>query len=838
MSISDLASYRFPEACQGLALPRTNKASANWHPSWTALIAATATCVSVGLSGCGSEGEGAVETSTDERGIHGAVSYGAACLGNDRYRIWAAILHIRNQVTSIGFKQCLGEAFILDVDDDTVEDIVFWANTHLPVVVDCVDSSVTPCGDASNPGSYGKAGCAGETAPNAPEALWLDFGHIRNSSTPVLAETIAHEIMHNHGWFHPHSVGFSVSDQVGACVARGRPQGLLRQSVGDEFAMSPLGGIGGSVVGHRCASNEVATGIRGSTKNGKLNRLGLTCGRVTGAGIVGSYDDADGSLNAPAGSTTFTEACPSGQVLVALGVRHDSIVHAVRPFCAHLSSLRADQPATAISHVGASHGVLQGVEDADRCKHAGAVTGLNLRVGALVDRVQVECETLPRGASRRDRDSISTQLGGIGGKYFERQCQGGTVMTGIFGSRDSSDRLASVGATCRTMTGNVIGEGRYDQHRTEAAGRFAGTAFHVQCPADEVVVGYQGRGLFWMRSVVPLCVRYDWWLSNFSSPAPAAPLPSTGNVITGQCPLGQVATGIQGREGAIVDRFMLRCEYPEGSPLTSGTFGAGSQTGGSPFVQMCPGGGPLGGLLSQSNASGLVSIGAYCPVVRGNEVHVHNGVRLPQYGGIGVADDDAMCGSGSMLVGVNTRVSNGIIRGVQGICQARSDVLSKSMVSTLMSWRGDSNGGILQQQRCPTGRVAIGLEGRSGALVDRLQLVCSYPEVEFGEWFYVSVSASKDTYLKFYRPTEGNTTRVTIEHVGLFVPISSVDVDLQQRSRPFFNHEITASSSGTHRITNARWWTYNRYFSEDHYLLKLKKGPGASAYVRVRLTTN
>ena len=796
------------------------------------------TVAAVGLCSCSTE-PGADDVASTTRGIQGELSFSADCEIEHQIRIAAAVLFARDQLNHPQFKQCVTEAFILDTGDDSFEDIALWANTQLPIVIECVDSSVTPCGDPNNPGSFGKAGCAGGTAPTAPEALWLDFGHIENATTEALASTITHEVMHNHGYGHPHSVGFSVSDQVGACVARDWPFGLGRAVVGDEFALTPLGGGGGALAGHRCASNEIATGIRGSTKDGRINRLGLMCGRVTGNTIVGSAPDADGSLGSPSGSTAFVDQCPAGQALVALEIHHDNLVNAVRPRCATLASLKADLPATVIHHIGTTHGLQLGTRYVNRCDHAGAVTGLNLRVGGLVDRVEVECETLPRGPSRRDRNYLTYDIGGVGGQNFEQQCQGRSVMTGIFGSRDATDRLASVGATCRPLTGDVVGEGQYDLQRTEVAGHFSGTPFNFECPVGEVVVGYQGRAANWVRSVVPMCIRYQDWVAG-QMPQPAASLPSTGLVHQQLCPAGQVATGLDGREGAIIDRFGMRCERPEGAVYASDTVPTGG-AGGSPFTQMCPGGAPISGLLSQSDSAGLVALGAHCPIVRGDEIHQHNGLRMPQYGGIAVPDADALCGASNVLVGVETRFVNGVIRGVQGLCQSRTQVLAKSTSVSPTGWRGEPNFGFYGQSRCPSGELAIGLKGRSGALIDRLQLVCGLPEFEVGEWLSLALAPGEDIIIKLYRPTEGYFSRITVQPAGApyFVPpMQDISVQLQQRSRPESQFEIAPSSSGN-TVYNGQWWDYRQYFGEDHYLVRLKNNSARQmANFQFRLSTD
>lgn len=161
-------------------------------------------------------------------------------------------------------------------------------------------------------------------------------------------------------------------------------------------------------------------------------------------------------------------------------------------------------------------------------------------------------------------------LGGNGGSDFLADCGPNYLVTGL-DAEDNDFGLCRLRATCGEI--QIDGGSIRVVSATQTPQFGDETSYYdinpVSCPAGAVVVGYVGsesdQGL--VHSIRPFCSDVEWDGSgvSFSNPYPLQTTlgsPSQDGVGTAACPEGQVAAGIAGRAGSIIDRFQLRCYQP------------------------------------------------------------------------------------------------------------------------------------------------------------------------------------------------------------------------------------------------------------------------------------
>ena len=159
-------------------------------------------------------------------------------------------------------------------------------------------------------------------------------------------------------------------------------------------------------------------------------------------------------------------------------------------------------------------------------------------------------------------------LGGDGGSNFQADCGPNYLVTGL-DAEDNDSGLCRLRATC----GEIVVDGdRVEIVSATQTALFGDSPSYydinpVSCPMGAVVVGYIGsENQQLVHSVRLFCadVKWDGATLSFGDPYPlASTLGSPGDTIgSAACPGGQVAAGIQGKAGTIIDRFQLRCYQP------------------------------------------------------------------------------------------------------------------------------------------------------------------------------------------------------------------------------------------------------------------------------------
>ncbi len=164
-------------------------------------------------------------------------------------------------------------------------------------------------------------------------------------------------------------------------------------------------------------------------------------------------------------------------------------------------------------------------------------------------------------------------LGGTGGSPFTADCSDGRVVTGL-DAEDNDFGLCRVRAVCSRVTANGDAIEVIDQAATQAFGN-EGSYYDidpVDCPDGSALVGFSGSEsgnlVQHLRlRCAPIQVDGGTVTLGAASEVPDDLGSPSGGSGAGSCPAGQLAAGIAGRAGSILDRFELRCYQVSLAPL-------------------------------------------------------------------------------------------------------------------------------------------------------------------------------------------------------------------------------------------------------------------------------
>jgi hypothetical protein len=158
-------------------------------------------------------------------------------------------------------------------------------------------------------------------------------------------------------------------------------------------------------------------------------------------------------------------------------------------------------------------------------------------------------------------------LGGDGGSAFTAECADGRVVTGL-DAEDNDFGLCRLRAVCSHL---ILGDGGVQVVDEDPTPMFGNeTSYYdidpVDCPTGSVLAAFDGTesgdGLVQNLRLWCAPVRWDGAAVSLGVAAPVANdigSASGGSFGAGVCPPGQLAAGIAGRSGTILDRFELRC---------------------------------------------------------------------------------------------------------------------------------------------------------------------------------------------------------------------------------------------------------------------------------------
>ena len=159
------------------------------------------------------------------------------------------------------------------------------------------------------------------------------------------------------------------------------------------------------------------------------------------------------------------------------------------------------------------------------------------------------------------------------------------------------------------------------------------------------------------------------------------------------------------------------------APLTVGAAPHGGN-GGSPFNLTCSGDEVLVGITVR--AGRLVdSVEALCVKVNPNGTWSGGHVARGRAGGSGGSSVMALCDQGSAVTGIHGR-AGALVDSVGTQCSKLAGSEGKSTKGPF----GGGGGTPFSVDACPGGQVGKGLRGRSGALIDQIDLVCGPSPVQ------------------------------------------------------------------------------------------------------------
>ncbi len=319
------------------------------------------------------------------------------------------------------------------------------------------------------------------------------------------------------------------------------------------------------------------------------------------------------------------------------------------------------------------------------CADHQAVMGLTVSQDlTTVYSVGIRCAAPTATAWSASTISERTGLGSQGGTVARLSCRSDSMATALsvrFRGDGAQARLEQLGGTCVPVS----------QIRSPAAfstvtflgpwGGTTGEAAHRACPAGRVLVGVRGhlRGTArQVQALQPICrpIAEVGRRERQAVAAGTAVGGSGGAPSVMRCPGNSIAVGMIGGAGRVVDRLGLVCaDHDINNPNRLGTAYSISDV--------------VGG---QTEAS----FERWC-----------NHPDLPE----------------TAVVGLELRAGSVIDR-VQPVCAVPSAWRAGSR-DTFLGLPAGGDGGGRFVRMCPQGRFVVGLNARSGASVDRLQVLCS-----------------------------------------------------------------------------------------------------------------
>jgi hypothetical protein len=187
-----------------------------------------------------------------------------------------------------------------------------------------------------------------------------------------------------------------------------------------------------------------------------------------------------------------------------------------------------------------------------------------------------------------------------------------------------------------------------------------------------------------------------------------------GSEFTLNCPGGLALIGIKGKAGALIDRVQAICGTIDGAVQTT-TFAGGS--GGTDFERKCPLGKVVVGLGGRAGAF-VDSLDVQCDFPPDGTRRVVE--VLPRAGGpFGAVFGPVFCPNDRVAVGLQGRAAAFVDR-IQLQCAVYDPTPPPSWLSQTVG----GTGGSYVNLRCSGDEVLVGVRARGNAVVDRLQARC------------------------------------------------------------------------------------------------------------------
>jgi hypothetical protein len=189
-----------------------------------------------------------------------------------------------------------------------------------------------------------------------------------------------------------------------------------------------------------------------------------------------------------------------------------------------------------------------------------AVRALRGRSGKLVDRIELECQSLDRLEAL---DAQSLQLPGeTGGTRHNETCAGRSALVGLtYQSGARVDRLGGMCAEIATTAGRDEAVMDLPSHQLPAHGGTGGKVDQDQCAEGSVLVGLHLRMGAQLDGVGGVCASATDWSTGRSVATTILPMRGTarGRLVSRLCPLGAFLVGWRMAAGQHVEMVSPVC---------------------------------------------------------------------------------------------------------------------------------------------------------------------------------------------------------------------------------------------------------------------------------------
>jgi hypothetical protein len=414
----------------------------------------------------------------------------------------------------------------------------------------------------------------------------------------ALAGIMAHELSHSHFYSDGPVSGLNpenkiiAPEQIARCVHSivdpaqiDRPNGAIRLEMAlwsNEAVLAPVGqAYGGAPTPQmQCSLPDFAIGFDGRA-GASIDALGLACSQV-----------AFGPKGGP-GGTPFSLRCLSEEVMVGIHGRAGGVLESIGPICAARNTVLAGGSARTLRASvggGPAENAFQRV-----CPLENAVKAIRLRVGGLVDRIEVVCQRV--GDPRAIYLDQLPKLGGTGGELTRLEtCPSRSAMHKLVTSY-SPNWDAGVGrlsGACKIVRNTAQDQpvssppANTDAERCEQAAPAACTRQFVAgvgtmgqgpgfvfdqdtCGDDGLLIGIEATTQTWIRNIRGVCLPTATDIAAWTG-APNIPFirktltpargrfdPSDPAPIRRECPKGEFMVGFQATSGAYLDSVEIVC---------------------------------------------------------------------------------------------------------------------------------------------------------------------------------------------------------------------------------------------------------------------------------------
>ncbi len=296
-----------------------------------------------------------------------------------------------------------------------------------------------------------------------------------------------------------------------------------------------------------------------------------------------------------------------------------------------------------------------------------------------------------------------------GGNFYDIRCpDGGRAQSVDIADGDDID---SIQLNCDTGLSPVVGG---------TGGSHLGL---LGCPEGSVLAGLRGSPKGAGGLVDQLGISCRW---PFKPPQAFGDMRGIDNeglaVAQAACPAPFELIGLDGRAGTLIDRARVLCGLPEATFAATDTVGGAG--GDNPFALGCPPGTAAFGFRGRVDAQDVTQLKLVCVDDAGTETETATA-------GAGAGSDlgdDQLCAAGEVAVGLYARTHfrfGGTVIDQLGVdCSGPPNATFRNGRGNAPAGANDGNGSITSLT-CPDGMFMSGVTGRSGDVIDSIQVHCS-----------------------------------------------------------------------------------------------------------------